>query len=38
MTTHNFSLFDPTTYAIAKITLLILALLVFLVIYAAPAV
>lgn len=36
--THNFSLFDPSTYLIVKITLFILALLVFLAISAAPVV
>ncbi|AFY46324.1 hypothetical protein Nos7524_0409 [Nostoc sp. PCC 7524] len=36
--THDFPLFDPNTYLIAKISLLILLLLLFLAISAAPAV
>lgn len=36
--THDFPLFDPSTYLIIKISLLILLLLVFLVISAAPVV
>ncbi len=36
--TFDFSLFDPTTYLIVKITLLFLMMLVLLTISAAPAV
>ncbi len=36
--THDFPLFDPTTYLVVKISLLIILLLVFLAIYAAPVV
>ncbi len=36
--THDFPLFDPTTYLIVKISLLIILLLVFLAISAAPVV
>ncbi len=35
---HDFALFDPNTYLIVKISLLIVMLLIFLAISAAPAV
>ncbi len=36
--THDFPLFDPSTYLIVKISVLIILLLVFLTISAAPVI